>query len=152
VYSWGLKCLAIGLAIWVLRLARRTADYRIGALRGFGLFLPLIGVAVLAGALHHAAEATLTGMKRDRAHLLITICCALGMSAMLLDALVKPGFGPAPQTVFMQGRSMSAPIGAAVAIAVAFAIGTAMYITYSWHRSESERLSSVLERSGRSTP
>ena len=82
--------------LWMLRLGLRSADRRIGVMRGLGLVIGF-AVFVVTGVMHCIVEAVTTE-KPDRTHRLITCWCATAvLSAVLLMFSLNSGpqsFGP----------------------------------------------------------
>jgi hypothetical protein len=127
----GLLLAAVGFTVWILRLARRTAGYLIGGLRGIGLFLPPITIPILAGALHAAVEGIIQEDHRARWHRVVTGWRATAIVAVVLDWAMTPGWSSLGG-VWTLERAMSIVVGGLVAVSVVLGVGVAASLTWRW--------------------
>jgi hypothetical protein len=67
-------------ALWMVRLALRAADRRIGFLRGVGILVGL-GFFVAAGAMHYTTEAAVRRHRRGRTDVAISFLCGILVAA-----------------------------------------------------------------------
>ena len=132
-FKRGTLVFEVGLAVWVLRVARRTADYRIGFWRTVGLTIPPVGAAVLAGALHEAIDIVVSDENREDWHRFVTACCSLALVAMVAVVAAAPGWSSIePLSTLARWGSMC--VGALVFVAVTFGVFAAAIVTRAWLR------------------
>ncbi len=90
--SWTWRVGFLAGVFWVLRLGLRSANRRVGVLRGFGV-VSGFGAFVATGVAHHVADAVIPSVPaRDRMHRLITLWCfAAVFTAVLVGMTVSVG-------------------------------------------------------------
>jgi hypothetical protein len=109
--TWKLGLLA-GI-LWMLRLALRSADHRIGVLRGFGV-LSGFGVFVVTGVMHRVADAVGPVDARDRLDDLITRWCAAAVVAAGL-VMATSNLGRASGAPALGVKALPIPIAWSIA-------------------------------------
>jgi hypothetical protein len=90
--SWTWRVGFFAGVFWVLRLGLRSANRRVGVLRGIGV-VSGFGAFVATGVAHHIADAVIPSVHaRDRMHRLITLWCfAAVLTAVLVGMTVSVG-------------------------------------------------------------
>jgi hypothetical protein len=128
--------------LWMARLGLRSANRRIGTLRGLAVVFGF-GAFVVTGVAHGIAEVVIPSVRtRDRMHLLITIWCfAAVITAVLVMATVSVGVVP-PGGPTLGDHAVIAPVGWSIArnalhLLVAFGgWAIALSLTRRWIRAE----------------
>ena len=113
--SWTWRVGFLAGVFWVLRLGLRSANRRVGVLRGIGVMSGL-GVFVATGVAHHVTEAVIPSVHaRDRMHRLITLWCfAAVLTAVMVGMTIS--IGAASYTVTNLGdHAVRAPVGWSIA-------------------------------------
>ena len=88
VDSWAWRVGFIAGVLWVLRLGLRSANHRVGVLRGLGVVVGL-GAFVATGVAHRIVEIVIPSERARRMHLLITLWCfAAVVTAIFVGATI----------------------------------------------------------------
>jgi hypothetical protein len=101
--------------LWVLRLGLRSANRRVGVVRGLGVVVG-VGAFVATGVAHHVADAVIPSVHaRERMHRLITMWCfAAVLTAVAVGMTVSVGAASSSGTR-LGDHAVLAPIGWSIA-------------------------------------
>jgi hypothetical protein len=135
--------------LWMLRLGLRSADDRIGVLRGFGVVVGF-GAFVVTGAAHRIADVVIPRERtRDRIDLLVSLWC---FAAVVTAAFVMATINLASQAASVSSvgstpgdHAVLAPVGWSIArnalqlLVVLGGWSIALFLTRSWVRLDQPR-------------
>jgi hypothetical protein len=138
--SWTWRVGFLAGVFWVLRLGLRSANRRVGVLRGIGV-VSGFGAFVATGVAHRIADAVIPSVHaRDRMHRLITLWCfAAVLTAVLVGMTVS--VGAASDSLTLADHAVRAPVGWSIArnamqlLVVVGGWSLAWSLTRSWMQS-----------------